>query len=122
MIVRKATRITEGSTVSINYISGSTKRVQSMVLARRSLPEASHVLVIDDFMKAGGTIRGMINLLDEFSATLAGVAVLVESKDVSKRLVDDYVSLLRLTSFADEDDIYIEKGNYFNKIKGVEHS
>lgn len=116
VIARKASRITEGSTVSINYLSGSTKRVQSMVLARRSLPEASHVLIIDDFMKAGGTVRGMMNLLDEFSATIAGVAVLMEVKDVSHRLVDDYLSLLRLASFADDHSVRIEKGNYFSNI------
>jgi adenine/guanine phosphoribosyltransferase-like PRPP-binding protein len=35
--------------------------------------------VIDDFMKAGGTVNGMISLLDEFQAHLAGIAVLVEA-------------------------------------------
>src|SRR5699024_351012 len=82
VIVRRASRVTEGSTVSINYVSGSTKRVQSMALARRSLSPGSSVLIIDDFMKAGGTIRGMMNLLDEFEADLAGIAVLIEAKEV----------------------------------------
>ena len=49
---------TEGSAVSINYVSGSTKRIQTMSLARRALKEESRVLIIDDFMKAGGTIQG----------------------------------------------------------------
>ena len=32
-------------------------------------------LIIDDFMKAGGTFNGMISLLEEFKATVAGIGV-----------------------------------------------
>ena len=35
VIVRKDPKVTEGSTVSINYVSGSTKRIQPMVLSKR---------------------------------------------------------------------------------------
>lgn len=119
VIVRRASRVTEGSTVSINYVSGSTKRVQSMVLARRSLQPGADVLIIDDFMKAGGTVRGMTNLLDEFDASLAGIAVLVEAKEVSHRLVNDYLSLLRLAEFDETSrKIYVEEGSYFTKKEG----
>ena len=37
---------------------------------RRSLAEGSKVLIIDDFMKAGGTVNGMISMLEEFQAQL----------------------------------------------------
>jgi purine operon repressor len=116
VIVRRAGRVTEGSTVSINYISGSTRRIQSMALARRSLPAGSSVLIIDDFMKAGGTIRGMINLLAEFDANLAGVGVFVEAKEVSERVVEDYLSLLRFAEFDEKmQNVRIEKGSFFEK-------
>lgn len=118
VIARRASRVTEGSTVSINYVSGSTKRVQSMALARRSLPAGSEVLIIDDFMKAGGTVRGMMQLLDEFNAELAGVGVLVEAKQVPHRLVDDYLSLLKLAEFEESGEIQVEEGNYFIGQKG----
>ncbi len=114
VIVRRDSRVTEGSTVSINYVSGSSKRIQSMVLSKRSLKEGSKVLVVDDFMKAGGTINGMKNLLDEFSATLSGIGVLVESNSMDGRLVDDYVSLLKLSNVNEKDkQISLTEGNYF---------
>ena len=84
--------VTEGSTVSINYVSGSTKRIQTMVLSKRSLAEGSKVLIVDDFMKAGGTVNGMISMLEEFQAQLAGIAVLVEAEKARNVLVDDYLS------------------------------
>ena len=36
VIVRRDNRVTEGSAVSINYVSGSNKRIQTMSLARRA--------------------------------------------------------------------------------------
>ena len=49
---------------------------------KEALAEGSNVLIVDDFMKAGGTINGMINLLEEFKANVAGIAVLVEAEKV----------------------------------------
>lgn len=115
VIVRRDPKVTEGSTVSINYVSGSSKRIQTMVLSKRSLSEGSRVLIVDDFMKAGGTINGMVDLLQEFKAAVAGIAVLVESVDTEERLVDDYVSLVRLSNVDLKDKkIDVSQGNYFN--------
>ena len=118
VIVRPDNKVTEGPTVSINYISGSSKRIQTMLLSKRSLEVGSKVLVVDDFMKAGGTINGMKSLLDEFNATVAGIAVLIESSDREERLVDNYVSLLKLAEVDErEKQIQVTKGNYFDLIK-----
>ncbi|MFT8389887.1 MAG: pur operon repressor [Sporolactobacillus sp.] len=111
VIVRRSSKVTEGSTVSINYISGSSKRIQTMVLPRRSLRENARVLIVDDFMKAGGTMKGMMNLIKEFGAEVAGMAVLVEKKEEQPKLVTDYTSLLKLTILEQEERLVIEPGN-----------
>ncbi|RXJ00905.1 pur operon repressor [Anaerobacillus alkaliphilus] len=117
-IVRHEHRITEGSLVSINYVSGSTKRIQTMSLAKRSLQEGSNVLIIDDFMKAGGTIKGMINLVDEFQSNVVGTGVLVEADHVDERLVDKYISMTRLSEVNTKDKlITVELGNFFENLK-----
>ncbi|GJM74228.1 hypothetical protein HMSSN036_64440 [Paenibacillus macerans] len=89
-----------------------------MTLSRRALKEHSRVLIVDDFMKAGGTIQGMVDLLDEFNAKVAGVGVLVESGEVDseQRLLRDYVSLATLRAVdAKGKEISVEPGNYFSK-------
>lgn len=118
-IARHDHRVTEGSMVTINYVSGSTKKVQTMSLARRSLPSGANVLIIDDFMKAGGTVRGMINLLNEFEANVAGIGVLVESEDkVKERLVDDYISIARLAKIDPKEQlVVVEPGNYLQHFR-----
>jgi purine operon repressor len=113
VIVRRDSKVTEGSTVSINYVSGSSKRIQTMLLAKRSMEIGSNVLIIDDFMKAGGTINGMVSLLEEFDAKVAGIGVLVESEDIEERLVDEYYSLVRLSEVNVRDkSINVIPGNF----------
>ncbi len=115
-IVRRDHRVTEGSMVSINYVSGSSKRIQTMSLARRSLESGANVLIVDDFMKAGGTIRGMMDLLEEFDANVVGIGVLVEAIHVEERLVNEYISITKLSEVdVRNKQITVEKGNFLDK-------
>src|SRR5699024_2478291 len=81
VIVRRDPKVTEGSSVSINYVSGSSRRIQTMVLPKRVLKDGAKVCIIDDFMKAGGTINGMKSLLEEFDAEVKAIGVLAEAED-----------------------------------------
>ncbi|WP_054951058.1 pur operon repressor [Numidum massiliense] len=115
VIARRDSRVIEGSAVSINYVSGSSKRIQTMSLARRNLPEGSRVLVIDDFMKAGGTVRGIKDLLAEFRAEVVGVGIFVDLL-AEERLVDGVVSLATLTEVDPEKHcVTVVRGNYFSE-------
>lgn len=97
VVIRRGNRVTEGSSVSINYVSGSSRRIQTMSLARRALEPQQRVLVIDDFMKAGGTALGIKNLMVEFEANVVGLGVLVEARATEEsKLVDGFLSLLQL--------------------------
>lgn len=102
VIVRRDSKVTMGSTVSINYISGSSKRIQTMSLSKRSVKKGSRCLFVDDFMKAGGTANGIMDLMKEFESSVVGIGVLVESSTLSKRLVENYISILTLESVDEE--------------------
>lgn len=116
VIVRRDSKVTEGSTVSINYVSGSTRRIEKMVLSKRMMQSGQKVLLTDDFMKAGGTMRGMKNLLEEFECELAGIAVLVEAEHHEEVFIDDYLSLVKLCKVNEESrTIELSEGNYFEK-------
>jgi purine operon repressor len=113
-IVRRDSRITEGSVVTINTVSGSSRRLGSLSLSRRSLKEGSRVLIVDDFMKAGGTVRGMMDLCREFQAEVAGVGVMAELL-AQERLVDQYYSLVTVAEVDErERRIQVLKGNLFS--------
>ena len=114
VIVRRDLKITEGSTVSVNYVSGSSDRIEKMFLSKRSLKAGSRVLIVDDFLKGGGTINGMISLLTEFESELAGVAVFADNAQ-EKRDQLAYKSLLKVTNIdVKENKIDVEIGNIFD--------
>ncbi|MFZ5354769.1 MAG: pur operon repressor [Bacillota bacterium] len=95
-IARRDNRVTEGATISINYVSGSSGKIQTMSLSKRSLKEYSKVIVIDDFMKAGGTVKGLHDLMQEFKAEVVGTGIVVSTLEPETKLISDYYSLLIL--------------------------
>lgn len=119
VIVRRDSKITEGSTVSVNYVSGSSERIEKMELSKRSLKRGSHVLVVDDFMKGGGTVNGMKSMIEEFESELVGITVFAEGAFDGRRMVEDYTSLLKVDSVNTIDKtIHVSPGNYLEKVFG----
>lgn len=92
--IRRAGRVTEGPAVTVNYVSGSSRMLQQMTLPLRAVREGQRVVFIDDFLRGGGTARGVVDLMREFRAEVVGVGVLVASREPRHKLVDDYFALL----------------------------
>lgn len=101
-LVRRISKVTEGTVVTMNYVSGSAKRIETMSLSRRALQPGQRVLVIDDFMKAGGSARGLVDLVEELRAEAVGIGVLVETEEPAHKLVPEYVSLMVLEKVDEE--------------------
>ena len=119
VIVRRDSKITEGSTVSVNYVSGSSERIEKMELSKRSLKRGSHVLAVDDFTKGGGTVNGMKSMIEEFESELVGITVFAEGAFDGRRMVEDYTSLLKVDSVNTIDKtIHVSPGNYLEKVFG----
>jgi len=108
VIIRKDTKVSEGPTLSTTYVSGNSSQVESMSLPRRALKPNSKVIIIDDFMRGGGTIRGMIDLMNEFGAEVIGTGVFISKATPKNKLVDDYISLIQLNV---EDDVITVEPN-----------
>jgi len=105
VIVRHSSEATEGALVNINYVSGSSSRIQTMVLSLKALRRNSRLLFIDDFMRGGGTAKGINELAKEFECEVAGIGVLIETAQPEKKLVDNYFSVLTLNSVSGEEGI-----------------
>ncbi len=115
--IRKSSKVTEGSVVSINYVTGSSKKIETMSLSRRALPEGSKVIIIDDFMKAGGTAQGMLDLMEEFKAEVLDLGVLVETASPKEKLVDDYTSLVVLEKIDPvTEEIKVRSSDWVNSL------
>ena len=74
-----------------------------MSLSRRAIMKGTKSIFIDDFMKAGGTASGIIELMNEFENEVVGIGVLIETKEPEKKLVQNCISLLTLDSVDEEN-------------------
>ncbi len=102
VIIRRETKISEGSTVSINYFSGSYDHVQKMSIAKRAVTPGSKALIIDDFMRGGGSIKGIGEILSEFDVKIAATGVVIASATPEKKKVSDYVPLVIMEGVDEE--------------------
>ncbi|MDD4568622.1 MAG: pur operon repressor [Tepidanaerobacteraceae bacterium] len=93
---RRDSRVTEGPSVSISYVSGSGQKIHNMSLAKRTLSENARVLIVDDFMKGGGTAQGMTELVAEFKGEVIGAAMVMATAIPKEKLVQEYTPLLIL--------------------------
>ncbi len=94
VVIRRESKISEGSTISINYFSGSYDRIQKMSISKRALVPGSKALIIDDFMRGGGSIKGITEILSEFDVTVAGTGVVLAGVEPKKKKISDFIPLL----------------------------
>ncbi|MDD2484833.1 MAG: pur operon repressor [Eubacteriales bacterium] len=103
VVVRRESKISEGSTVSINYFTGSSDRIQKMSLSKRAVEPGKKAIIIDDFMRAGGSIKGIIDVLGEFDVKIVGTGVVIASLEPEKKKIQEYYPLLYLGEVDDEN-------------------
>jgi purine operon repressor len=96
VVIRRESKISEGSTVSINYFSGSSERIQKMSIAKRAVESGKKAIIIDDFMRAGGSVKGISDILHEFGVETVGTCVMISTIQPKTKKVDDFTPLVYL--------------------------
>ena len=94
VIARHSSKVYEGSAVNINYVSGSSGSIQTMSLSRRAVKEGQSALIVDDFLKGGGTAKGMVDLMHEFGVNVVGMAFVMATAAPVKKRVSGEKSLM----------------------------
>ena len=119
--IRRDNKVTEGTTVAINYVSGSTKKIETMILSKRSLNNHSKVLLVDDFMRGGGVLTGMESLMNEFDVEVIGKVILTQCYDSAREHENDYLYLSKIENIDEYNGSFdVKIGNVIEKLKEVE--
>ncbi|MDR2660509.1 MAG: pur operon repressor [Lactobacillaceae bacterium] len=109
-------KVTEGPTLSTPFTTGTSKQVNKLELSTRSLEKGLNVIIVDDFMKAGGTIIGLNALAEQFEAKVKGIAVFAEGRS-KERKVENFTSLIHVDTNLDSGEkIKVQLGNYKQNI------
>lgn len=96
VIARRSSKVYEGSAVNINYVSGSDRHIETMSLSRRAVSEGQRALIVDDFLKGGGTAKGMIDLMAEFNVEVVGTAFVMSTESPNQRCIHDEKALMTM--------------------------
>ena len=121
IIIRRDNKVTEGTTVAINYVSGSTKKIETMILSKRSLNTGSKVLLVDDFMRGGGVLTGMESLMSEFDVDVVGKVIITQCFDSQREHEDDYLYLSKIENIDEFNGTFdVKLGNVLEKLRQVE--
>lgn len=103
VVARREGRVTEGPQVTISYVTGSRKQVETLTVGIRAIPRDARVLIVDDFIKAGATAQGMSEIVKQFEgARVVGIGMLVATAEPARKRVDGYLSLLILERVDEE--------------------
>lgn len=102
VVVRRESKVSEGATMSINYLSGSSDRMQKMSISKRAAQTGQKALIIDDFMRGGGSTKGIIEILSEFDTEVVGTGVAIVSTYPEKKKITDYTPLIYLGNVDEE--------------------
>ena len=113
VIARRSSKVYEGSAVSINYVSGSGN-IETMSLSRRAVAQGQRCLIVDDFLKGGGTAKGMIDLMREFDVTVVGMTFVMSTATPLKKRVTGEKSLMVMDIDAASETAMIKPAFWLN--------
>jgi len=116
-IARDENKVTEGATIGINYASGSTGRLRTMYVSRKSIKDHSNILIVDDFLRGGGTAKGMGDLVIELKSKVVGMCFLTEIDTGKEKMISDYDSLIKITKGKDNKSIASINSDVFHQLE-----
>lgn len=105
VVVRREAKYSEGSTVSINYFSGSYDRIQKMSISKRAVEPHKRAIIIDDFMRGGGSLKGVSEILSEFEIEVVGAGVAIASREPIKKKIANYLPVIYLESIDEDENV-----------------
>ena len=111
IIARHSSKVYEGSAVNINYVSGKGV-IETMSLSRRAVREGSTALIVDDFMRGGGTARGMLSMLGEFNVKCAGACFVMAAENEGATAMEGAKALMLLGKVQDGSPVQVRVADW----------
>lgn len=68
----------DGDTYVAEIPSSNKKRVSQVILSKKFISSSDSVLIIDDILSNGGSLQGLISLVEAADATVAGLGIVIE--------------------------------------------
>ena len=76
--------------------------MQKMSISKRAAMSGSKAIIIDDFMRGGGSVKGISDILSEFDTEVVGIGVAIANTQPERKRVSDYTPLIYLGNVDEE--------------------
>ena len=73
-----------------------------MSIAKRSVRPGTRAIIIDDFMRGGGSLKGITEILGEFDVEVVGIGTALAAREPVNKKVSDTVNLITIDSVDEE--------------------
>ena len=114
IFAKKAKNITMTEGILTAEVYSFTKRVTSTVsIASKFLSEDDTVLIVDDFLANGQAAKGLLEIIGQAGAKVAGIGIVIEkSFQTGRKLLEEtgvpVTSLARIKEFKDGQVVFTE--------------
>ena len=114
IFAKKAKNITMTEGILTAEVYSFTKRVTSTVsIASKFLSEDDTVLIVDDFLANGQAAKGLLEIISQAGAKVAGIGIVIEkSFQTGRKLLEEtgvpVTSLARIKEFKDGQVVFTE--------------
>ncbi|CAH2466449.1 MULTISPECIES: xanthine phosphoribosyltransferase [Bacillus] len=107
VFARKRKSLTLQDNMYVAEVYSFTKQETNEIsLSRNHIDENDHVLIIDDFLANGQAALGLMNLVEQAGASIAGIGIVIEKafQDGGKKLREQGVRVESLAEIASLDN------------------
>ena len=73
-----------------------------MSISKRAVVPGSKAIVIDDFMRGGGSIKGIQEILGEFDVSVVGIGLAIASVLPEKKKINEYTAIVYMGDVDEE--------------------
>lgn len=114
IFAKKAKNITMTEGILTTEVYSFTKQVTSTVsIASKFLSEDDTVLIVDDFLANGQAAKGLLDIIQQAGAKVAGIGIVIEkSFQTGRHLLEEegvpVTSLARIEAFCDGKVVFTE--------------
>ncbi len=116
VIARRQSKVYEGSAVNINYLTGKGA-IETMSLSRRAVRPGQSCLIVDDFIRGGGTAKGLMALMAEFSVQVKGLSFVLAQDAPARKAFEQERSLLRFTGDGENEPMVVRPATWLQDNK-----
>ena len=117
VIARRQSKVYEGSAVNISYVTNRGV-IETMSLSRRAVKANQRCLVVDDLIRGGGTAKGLIALMDEFSVEVAGMSFVLAQDEPGRKLIGGEKSLMYFTGDGETQALKVYPAPWLQERRG----